>query len=185
MAEIKSAFEIAMERAEKIGSLTKEELAAQKWEEKGKRVAAAFLNGKIKNLQEGLKDIPGEHIQTVLSGANDILLRNIVLPRDPHQWDTIKRAMAGLVEIKGSLASQVMPQIEQLLKNYESTMEHYRQQFKQQVSQTMGGQDMASMQMDSEGLNALASMQEEWNKLSGEISQQFEQQLQPLKAYLK
>ena len=185
MAEIKSAFEIAMERAEKIGSLSKEELEAQKWEEKGKKTAAAYLSGKLKSLQEGLGDVPGEHIQAVLAGVGDILLRNIVLPRDPHQWDTIKRAMQGLVEIKGSIASQVMPQIEQLLKNYENTMTHYRQQFKQQVSQQMGGQNMTAMTMDSEGLNTLASMQEEWNKLSAEISQQFEQQLEPLKTYLR
>ncbi len=185
MAEIKSAFEIAMERAEKIGSLSREELEAQKWEEKGKKTAAAFLNGRIESLQEGLREIPPEQIQTVLKGASDILLRNIVLPRDPHQWDTIRKAMQSLVEIKGSIASQVMPQIEQLLKNYESTMEHYRAQFKQQVSQRMEGQDMGAMTMNSEGLNALASMQDEWNKLSGEIGQQFEQQLEPLKAYLK
>ncbi len=185
MAEIKSALEIAMERAEKIGSLSREELDAQKWEERGKKTAAAFINGKLGSLREGLKDVPGEYIQAVLTGASDILLRNIVLPRDPHQWESIRRAMEGLVEIKGSIASQVMPQIEQLLKNYEKTMDHYRQQFKQQVTQAMGNQDMATMQMNSEGLNALASMQEEWNKLSGEITQQFEQQLQPLKAYLR
>jgi hypothetical protein len=58
MAEIKSAFEIAMERAEKIGSFSKEELEAQKWEEEGKKTAAAFLNGKIETLQEGLRQIP-------------------------------------------------------------------------------------------------------------------------------
>ncbi len=185
MAEIKSAFEIAMERAEKIGALSKEELEAQKWEEQGKKTAAAFLNGKIESLQEGLRDIPPEHLQKVLDGVSDILLRNIVLPRESYQWDTIKKAMQGLVEIKGSVASQVMPQIEQLLQNYESTMNHYKAQFKQQISQKMGGQDMASMAMDAEGLNALASMQDEWNKLSAEISQQFEQQLEPLKTYLR
>ncbi|RUM90606.1 MAG: hypothetical protein DSZ23_01910 [Thermodesulfatator sp.] len=185
MAEIKSAFEIAMERAEKIGSLSREEIEQQKWEEKGKKTAAAYLSGKIDSLQDGLKDVPAQYIQTALSGVSDVLLRNIVLPRDPHQWDGIRRAMQGLTEIKGSIASQVMPQIEQLLKNYESTMSHYKEQFKQQVSQAMGGRDMNAMAMDSEGLNALASMQDEWNKMSAEISQQFEQQLEPMKAYLK
>ena len=185
MAEIKSALEIAMKRAEEIGSLSREELEAQKWEEKGKKTAADYLNGRLKSLQEGLKDVPPEHLQKILAGVSDILLRNIVLPRDPHQWENINMAIKGLTEIKGSIASQVMPQIKQLLKNYEDTMAQYRQQFKQQVSQSMGGQNMASMAMDSESLNALASMQEEWNKLSAEISQQFEQQLEPLKAYLR
>ncbi len=185
MAEIKSALEIAMERAEKIGSMSKEELEAQKWEEKGKKVAATYINGKSDSLREGLADIPGEHLQAVLNGVNDILLRNIVLPRDSNQWNTINRAMQGLIEIKGSIASQVMPQIEQLLKNYEQTVNHYRQQFKQQLSQTMGGQDMAAMSMNQEGLKALAAMEEEWNKISAEINQQFEQQLEPLKAYLR
>ena len=183
MAEIKSALEIAMERAEKIGSLSREELEAQRFEEMGKRTAAAYLNGKIESLQEGLKDIPGQFLHVVLEGVSDVLLRNIVLPRDSHQWTGIKRALNGLVEIKGSIASQIVPQMEYLLKNYEQTVAHYKEQFTQQVKSRMG--EGGATGMDVNELNALASMQEEWEQISAEISQQFEQQLEPLKAAIR
>ncbi len=186
MGEIKSALEIALEKAERLGSLSKKELQIQKWEEEGKKKAAAFLRGEIDSLQQGLSDIPPEFLQAALRGVNDILLRNVMLPRDKSQWDTINMAFKGLKEIKGSIAEQIVPQMEYLLKNYEQTLENYKQQFQQQVQASLGTKAQGGMvAMSPEDMKALASMQEEWNKISGEITSQFEKQLEPLKAYLK
>ena len=44
MGEIKSALEIALEKADKLGKLSKEELEAQKWEEEGKKKAVLLMS---------------------------------------------------------------------------------------------------------------------------------------------
>ncbi len=181
MGEIKSALEIALEKAERLGKVSKEELEEQKWEDEGKKRAASFLMKKVESMEEAMKDIPGQYIQIALKGACQILVRNIVLPREKEQWETIKRAFKGLSEIKGSIADQVIPQIEYLLKNYEQTISSYKSQFQQQVQASLGGQQGALTQ---EALGALASMQEEWGKISSEIRKKFEEQLEPLKSYL-
>ncbi len=186
MGEIKSALEIALEKAERLGSLSKKELENQKWQNEGKKKAAAFLKGEVDSLQQGLSDIPPEFLQTALSGAIEILLRNVILPREKGQWETIHRAFEGIKEIRGSIAQQIIPQIEYLLQNYEQTLENYKQQFQQQLKASLGSKAQGGMMaMTPEEMNALASMQDEWNKISAEITSQFEKQLEPLKTYLK
>jgi hypothetical protein len=184
MAEIKSALEIALERAEKIGKLSKEELAAQEWSEKGKKIAADFLSGRIDDLKTALSDVPGEMLVTVIDSVMDILVRNIVLPRDPDQWDGIRKAMHGIVDIKGSMAMQVMPGIEDLLKQYEQTRNQYLEQFQARMEQvTAGGAGMGNAA--GADINAIAAMQQEWERISAEINQQFEHQLDQMKTYLR
>ncbi len=186
MGEIKSALEIALEKAERLGSISKEELQVQKWEEEGKKKAAAFLKEEIESLQQGLSEIPPEYLQAALKGVSEVLLRNVMLPRDKSQWETINRSFQGLKEVKGSIAEQIVPQMEYILKNYEQTLDSYKQQFQQQVQASLGTNAQGGMMtMSPEEMKALASMQEEWNKISGEISSQFEKQLEPLKAYLR
>ena len=88
------------------------------------------------------------------------------------------------MEIKGSAAGQVVPQIEQLLRSYEQTRDQYRQQFKEQLNQRMGGQG-GMYGMDPNDVQALAAMEQEWSKISSQINEQFEQQLLPMKEYLR
>ncbi len=194
MGEIKSALEIALEKADRLGRLSKEELEAQRWNEQGRRIAADYLNGKTDDMQQALGSVPAEFLQAALDGAAEVLLRNIILPQDDLQWQGIKRAMDGLVAIKGSIAMQVLPQMEQLLRNYQQTINHYQEQFQQQLKGRMEaikqmGQGAAGAQMgggmDASELNSLMQAQEEWNRLAADIRQQFEQQLEPLKNYLR
>ncbi len=184
MGEIRSALEIALEKAEKLGSMDKEELNRQKWADEGRRIAAAYIQGREDNLQDSLSKLEDPDISAVLQGVTDVLLRNVMLPRDVSQWDTIRKALNGLVEIKGSIASQVVPQIEQLLRTYEQTRDQYQQQFKEQINQRMGGAQSA-YGMDASELQALAALEQEWNNISAQINEQFEQQLAPMKEYLR
>ena len=183
MGEIRSALEIALEKADKLGSISKEELAQQKWNDEGKKIAAAYIQGRTDSLQDAVSQLEGADVRAVLDGIMDVLLRNILLPRDESQWDSINRALKGVMEIKGSMAGQVVPQIEQLLRTYRQTLDQYQQQFKEQINQRMGGQGMYGM--DANELQALAAMEQEWSKISSQINDQFEQQLAPMKEYLR
>ena len=139
MAEIRSAIEIAMEKADRLGRATKEELQAEKWLDHGHRIVVRYMQGEIEDLEAGFSDISGDEMQLVLKGAIEILLRNIVLPRDKDQWPSIKKALSGFLELKGSVANQTIPRIEQLLKSYEQTRDQYHEQLKMQMQNHLGG----------------------------------------------
>ncbi len=191
MAKIRSAIEIAMEKADRLGRATKEELETEKWLDHGHRIVARYMQSEIEDLETGLSDISGNELLLVLKGATEILLRNIVLPRDKDQWPDIKKALSGFVELKGSVANQIIPRIEQLMESYEQTRDQYHEQLKMQMQNHLGGIKQAISQqygtaMASEiDVNSLPEFQKEWSRISSEITDQFEQQLIPLKAHLK
>ena len=184
MGEIRSALEIALEKADKLGRISREELDQQKYTDQGKKIAASYIQGGLDNLQEALSRIDTSDVSAVLQGVMDVLLRNIMLPRDSYQWESIDRALKGIMEMKGSTAGQVVPQIRQLLKSYEETRDQYREQFKEQINQRMGG-GQGMYNMDPNDMQALAALEQEWTKISLQINDQFEQQLKPMKDYLR
>ncbi len=191
MGEIRSSIEIAMEKADRLGRITKEDLETEKWLDCGHRIVATYMQGEIEGLAAGLSDISKKEMPLVLKGVTEILLRNIVLPRDKDQWSGIKKALSGFVELKGSLVNQIIPRIEQLLKNYEQTRDQYHEQLKMQMEDQLGGIRQAISQQYGTAIgsqidvNSLPEFQKEWSRISIEITDQFEQQLIPLKEYLK
>ena len=191
MAEIKSAIEIAMEKADRLGRATKEELETEKWLDHGRRILARYLQGEIEDLKASLSNIPGNELPLVLKGAIEILLRNIILPRDKDQWPNIKKALNGFVELKGSMANQIIPRIEQLLESYEQTRNQYYEELKMHMQSQFGGIKQAISQQYGTAIaseidvKSLPEFQKEWSRISSEIIDQFDQQLIPLKAYLK
>jgi len=191
MGEIRSSIEIAMEKADRLGRITKEDLETEKWLDCGHRIVATYMQGEIEGLAAALSDISKKEMPLVLKGVTEILLRNIVLPRDKDQWSGIKKALSGFVELKGSLVNQIIPRIEQLLKNYEQTRDQYREQLKMQMEDQLGGIRQAISQQYGTAIgsqidvNSLPEFQKEWSRISIEITDQFEQQLIPLKEYLK
>jgi hypothetical protein len=191
MAEIRSAIEIAMEKADRLGRATKEELETEKWLDHGRRIVARYMQGEIEDLKEGLSDISGNELPLALKGATEILLRNIVLPRDKERWPGIKKALSGFVGLKGSMANQIIPRIEQLMESYEQTRDQYYEQLKMQMQNQLGGIKQAISQQYNTAVaaeidvNSLPEFQKEWSRISSEIADQFEQQLILLKAQLK
>jgi len=191
MGEIRSSIEIAMEKADRLGRITKEDLETEKWLDCGHRIVATYMQGEIEGLAAALSDISKKEMPLVLKGVTEILLRNIVLPRDKDQWSGIKKALSGFVELKGSLVNQIIPRIEQLLKNYEQTRDQYHEQLKMQMEDQLGGIRQAISQQYGTAIgsqidvNSLPEFQKEWSRISIEITDQFEQQLIPLKEYLK
>ncbi|HID98407.1 MAG TPA: hypothetical protein EYP57_09530 [Thermodesulfobacteriaceae bacterium] len=191
MGEIKSALEIAMEKADRLGRTSREEIKKDERINTGRRLAARYINGETEDLKAALSEFEAAVLPDILNGATDALLRNIVLPRDKDQLSTIRRAMKGIVDIKGSPANQVLPQMEDLLSAFEQTRDHYRDQLKAQFQGRLGEvQQAVAMQYGSEAassvdVEALPEFQQEWTRLSGELNDQFEQKLDEMKVYIR
>jgi hypothetical protein len=191
MAEIKSSLEIALEKAEKMGRATQEEMEMERWLAQGRKLGARYMNGEITELAASLKDITPQALPTVLAGISDIFLRNIHLPRDTSQKETIKRACAGLLQIKGSVIQQYLTYIDQLITQYDQVKNQYLQQLKAQMQMKLGGMKQAIAQQygmavaSSLNVEMLPEFQKEWSEISNELNNQFGGQLEALKAYLR
>ncbi len=189
MAEIKSALEIAMEKAEKIGKASTEEMSRLEAMDRGRRLAARFLKEKELNLEEEIKKVPPQEIHVLLEGLEEVFLRNIFLPRDQNSLThTISRALEGLRLIKGPQASRILQEIERLLLGYLQMKSDLYQRFRQQFQSNMAGLEQAIAQqyglsgpIDPE---ALPQFQEEWQKVEADLKERFQQQLNQLKAAL-
>ena len=112
MAFIKSALEIALEKTDGIKS-DKSALAAAEGKEEGKRLASSFLQDTGIDLAGTLKNIPAERISAVKEGFFQVILANLVLPReeeDIKKLDPVAAALEILTKKKaeiGSLKSQL------------------------------------------------------------------------------
>ncbi|MDA8162069.1 MAG: hypothetical protein M0022_04070 [Desulfobacteraceae bacterium] len=190
MAEIRSALEIAMEKAGQLGMADKKDIETEDLFNKGRRLAAKFISGEEKDLMSGLKDVRADDLNHVIGGAVEVILRNITLPRDKGQWSSINKALSGIVMLKGSPVKQIVSQIEQLLKGYEQTIGRYREQLKAQMQGKLGGiqqtlaKQYGAAAAASIDVEALPEFQNEWSRLSLSINEQFNHQLSQLKAHL-
>ena len=190
MGEIKSALEIALEKADRLGKASHEELKLAQWQDEGRKLAARFINGELEDLKQGLEQLPPEAISKTIEGATEVLVRNVILPRDKFHWDNINKAVQGIVELKGSTMRQVTDRIMELLKMYEHTVNQYQEQMKTQFQAKLGGlQQAIAQQYGAEvatniDLEALPEYQQEWSKVRAEIDSQFEEQLNQMKTYI-
>ena len=119
MAEIKSALELALEKAEQYGRASKEEMELAQYQEQGRRLAVEFLKGEG-DLAADLKSLPPQDQPAARLAVKEVFLRNLGLPRenavDPRQ----DRAMEGLL-----LAADNR----QAMANLQTEMEQVLQQF--------------------------------------------------------
>ena len=191
MAEIRSALEIALEKADKLGKASKEELQADEARSKGRRIVAVFLDDPKKtSLKESLSEVEPSELNYVIEGAMDTLIRNVFLPMDDVQMQRIQKALAGIMDIKGSMAAQVINGINELVRQFQQTYAQYKEQLKTQMQSRLGSIQQAMAQQygmgAAQGLDAEAipEFQKEWSKLSEEIKQQFGRELDKMKQYL-
>lgn len=121
MGEMKSAYERALERAEKLGRLSPEELAEKREAEDmavGKALAEQYLeHGHTRILSEALAKHSGDDRHIVLGAALSRLAEAISL----QDGETTERALQGMRSLRHSAA---MPEIESELR---SLAAEYRQ----------------------------------------------------------
>jgi len=180
MAEIKSTLEKVLERAAAMGHANKEELAAEEKKKQGMRLAADYLQGKIKDLAGSQELVEKEPL--FRKGLVEVFLRNIILPREEDQQRT-ERAMQGLLDLgknSGDLLT-IFSEMKQMLDHYlqhkkeirNQVEEAFRQQMEQAVAQETG-QAGPGMKINP---SLHPKFQEEWTRIMGELDQQYGQAL--------
>ncbi len=172
MAEIKSALELALEKAERLGRATKEELLQEQYHDKGRQLAVQYLKEEG-DLEEGLAKLPPEGRETARQAIKEVLLRNIALPRDQSLDPRVTLALKGMLVVASNKKgmTRLKEEVQQLLENYlmarNSALEaQYGQKLRVEVEH-------------------LPQFQEEWRKFETNLIQQFEPILEDRKARMK
>jgi len=181
MGEIKSAAEIAKEKLEKIGEPTEQERLKWKYTPEGERLAALYLKDET-NLLNEVKKYDGEARKIIIASINDILLRNISLPRNEAARRTNKKAMDGIKGLKNDKVA-----VENVFSKVRHVLDHYIQEGskqKKQAYESLKAEFEAKIQeaiRQKTGVDARVNIDvekqpqflEEWQRLQAQMEAQY------------
>ncbi len=185
MSKMKSAREKAMEKVEKLGRLTEDEIKRFECVPVGNKLASRYLQEDDFNLDAELTRYKGTGLRKYIAqGAQEIFLHNIVLPQSERDKQVTKRAMSGLriaKENKNQLET-ILDRITNLLNYYEQAHQQTYSQFKkgfearlQETSQALQKQHGNNVPIE---LQLQAQFQAEWHKLNSQLNAQYEKVLE-------
>ncbi len=192
MGIIKTAAEIAKEKLEKIGEPTEEERLKWKYGPEGEKLAALYLKEDV-NLASSVGKFEEKARKIIITGINDILLRNISLPRTEAARKTNKKSMDGLKALKKDkvamenvyshlrhvLDHYVQEGAKQKKQAYESLKAEFEEKIQEAVRQQTGVD--AKMKIDVE---RQPQFQEEWQRLQAQMEAQYTKLLDDYKKEL-
>jgi hypothetical protein len=192
MGEMKSAWEKAKEKVDKLGKLSEEEIKHLKCIPIGNKLAAKYLKDTDYNLDAELTKYKGTGLRKYIAqGAQEIFIHNIILPQNERDKQITKRAMAGLrivKENKSQLAT-ILDRITNLLNYYEQALQQTYTQFKkgfetrlQESSQTLQKQSGNAVPIEAQ---LQAQFQAEWLNVSSQLNAQYEKALEEHKQHIQ
>jgi hypothetical protein len=192
MGEIKSAAEIARDKLEKLGEPTEQERLKWKYGPEGEKLAALYLKEDI-NLVSEIKKYDDKAKQYIITSVNDILIRNINLPRSEVTRKTNKRAIDGLKALKNDKVA-----VENVFSRIRHVLDHYVQEGtkqKKQAYETLKADFEAKLQQairKQMGVDAKMKIdvekqpqfQEEWQRMQAQMEAQYSNLLDEYKKEL-
>jgi hypothetical protein len=140
---IKSAYELAMERIDKMGEATEEEQMRWKLVPYGEKLAVSYFENKAE-LAEGFAGYKKKEQGYVAEGIQKILLSHINLPKNETSFRESTQALEGLAVIKEDKES-----LHQLADGIGGLFDHYKvhgEQQRQQAVQSLKEQFKQKMQ---------------------------------------
>jgi len=181
MSEMKSAFEIAMEKIEKMSKPTNEERLKWKYNPEGEKLATRYLKDGC-NLVTELSKYEETARKHVVESASDILVRNINLPRDNFAKKNNKQAMDGLKNMKSNKVAteNVFSKIRHIFNHYTEQGEQQRRQayeslkvdfekkMQQAVQQQLGTTTGIKIDVEKQ-----PQFQQEWRKVLSQLDSQY------------
>jgi len=187
VAEIKSAIELALEKAERYGRASKEEMAVSQYQEQGRQLAVNYLKGEG-DLDAELKALAPKAQEAALAAAKEVLLRNLSLPRNGETDPRASRAVEGLLLVardKKAMA-RLKQELDQMLAQFLQVRHSAYQQLKSRFAATLGNMQRALeaqyRQKVRVEVEQLPQFQEEWRRFLGQLHDQFDPMLEDLKA---
>ena len=190
MAEIKSALELALEKAERLGRASPEEMARSQYQDRGRQWAVQFLKEDLtgEDLVKELKKLPAPSHDSVLIAIKEVFLRNVTLPREETLDPREARALEGLLAVARNPKAMAGLKVE--VERFNQELLQVRHQVYQQLKARYGA-GLGNMQRAMEAKTGqrvrleaeqIPQFQEEWLQFLTNLTQQFEPRLEALKA---
>jgi hypothetical protein len=193
MADIKSAYEIAMEKINKIESATPEERLKWKYIPKGEELAGKYIKDDI-NLTAELAKYGEQERKYVVQGISSILIRNIDLPKNDAVKKNNKKVMDGLTAIKKDKKAleNVFSKIRYIFNHYaeqgeaqkKAAYEQVKEEFAMKLQQALAQQGSAA-RINSIDIERQPQFQEEWRKMLIRLDAQYLQHINEYKHELQ
>jgi hypothetical protein len=187
MSDMKSAYERAMERADRIGRASPEELQLMEAVSKGNQMAARFMKEPGFDLAKELDSFKNTGVmKQVVDAAMEILLRYLALPSATTSRDGITRAKQGILLLKSNnkkLVEQVFSQLDNMFNYYEQARQQAFNQLKQGFDQQPGRPTRGAPASRAD-VTGQAQFRDEWARVLGELDRQYEQVLEDQKQKL-
>jgi hypothetical protein len=194
MGEIKSAAEIAREKIARLGEATEEERLKWKYGPEGDKLAARYLKESNFNIVGQLEKYEEKARKLVTRGVNDILLRNISLPRNEAARRTNKKAMEGLKALKNDKVAveNVFSKIRHVLDHYiengetqkKQAYDNLKQEFEAKIQQAIRQQTGVSSARMNIDVEKQPQFLEEWQRMQAQLEGQYVQALDEYKSEL-
>jgi len=187
VAEIKSALELALEKAEQYGRATKEDLLQEKYKEQGRQWAVNYLKEEELDLEKELAALSPEAQPLARVAMKEVFLRNITLPKEEAIDARLNKAMEGLMVVATDKKAmgRLKQEVDQLLQQFLMARNSALQQLKNSFMQTLGNYTRAlEAQLKSKvrlDVENLPEFQQEWRKFEGNLLDQFEPVLEDRK----
>ncbi len=187
MAEIKSALELALEKAERYGKASKEEMAAAGYQDQGRQLAVKFLRGEG-DLEAELQNLAPEAREAARTAVKEVFLRSVGVPRNGEGDERLGRSLDGLMlaAVDAKEMARCRAELQQLQQQFlqyrNNAMQQLKARFAQTLVQTQAAMEAKTgqrMQLEAE---QLPQFQEEWRRFQGQLLAQFEPMLEDLKA---
>ncbi len=189
--EIRSTLEIALEKAEKIGKASKEELELEKIKEQAKKLAAKFMENQKVNLKEELISLTIDKSdifkKAAFKSALEVFLKNIVLPRGESQLQNAKIALQGIKSLFQNVpeVEKLCAEVERLLKEYYQNLFTIYEELKKRLA--AGVEDLEKVLSEQMGAQVKVSIEnhpqfkEEWQKIKERLDQEYGRPLEYFK----
>lgn len=147
MDEMKSALERAMERADSLGKASEEEVRRWKYLPEGEKLAVRYLADEG-DLLSGLDKYDEEVRRDVIVGVQQVLVRNLDLPRNDVAKKKNRKAMEAIKELKRDKVSveNVYTKVRRLFNHYEQEGEQQRRQLYEDVKRGVEAKMRQAMQ---------------------------------------
>jgi hypothetical protein len=187
VAEIKSALELALEKAEQYGRATKEDLLQDKYKEQGRQWAVQYLKEEEIDLEKELAVLSPEAQPLARVAMKEVFLRNITFPKEETIDSRLNKALEGIMVVATNKKAmgRIKQEIDQLLQQFLMARNTALQQMKNSFMQTLGNYTRAleaqlktKVRLDVENL---PEFQQEWRKFEGNLLDQFEPVLEDRK----
>ena len=177
---IKSAFELAMEKVDKMGESTEEERTEWKYLPEGEKLGVRYIREDF-DLPGALNAFSGNARKYVTRGISEVLVRNISLPRTEIAKKNNKKAMDALKMIKNDKS-----RTEAVLNQFRKLFDHYATQGDQQRKQALASlkadfEDRLQESAKQQGLAMVGKINvekqpqflQEWHKMQSQLDSQY------------